>query len=177
MNRDSRIRESDAGNETIGETGFSPADISAGWVHNFTGELKQTVLVVEDDVFIQKAICEALESAGYNVLAAACAVGAKQVYKRYPESVDLLLTDVVLPGTNGRELAGDLVNLSPELRVLLMSGYIREPGSGCLADHHRYHGERYRGPYIEKPFSASMLLRKVSQILNDPLELREHALT
>ncbi len=145
------------------EGASSPDVIDHAWEFHFARPLRQTVLVVEDDGFIRKAICEALESAGYKVLTADCAFAATQIHDQYPESVDLLLTDVVLPGTNGRVLAHDLMDLSAGLRVLLISGYAHELKVAALAS------SRQRIRFMEKPFSITTLLRRVEQILNQPL--------
>ena len=113
----------------------------------------QTILVVEDEVFVREAASEVLRSAGYRVLAAKDAAEALQIFDEADPEVDLLLTDVILPGENGRCLAERLRRRSPLLPVLLATGYgeqmAREGGEPCLA----------------KPFSSQDLLGKVRELM------------
>lgn len=117
----------------------------------------ETILLVEDEAFVRKVTHEVLQSAGYGVVTAKNALEAIEQRERLPE-VDLLLTDVVLPGKNGRALASDLRSRQPSLPVLFVTGYplqlaeieAVEPAAACLP----------------KPFSAATLLRKVRQLLN-----------
>jgi len=115
------------------------------------------ILLVEDEAFVRKAAAEVLETAGYRVLVARNAVEAVEICHRSSGSVgpvDLLLTDVVLPGRNGRELAHELSVSWPGIRVLLISGYAglsSESSSGYQ--------------YLAKPFSTQILLSKVRQVL------------
>jgi two-component system NtrC family sensor kinase len=84
----------------------------------------ECVLVVEDDAEVRNYVAETLAALGYDVLQAADADQALQLLKHY-ESVKLLLTDVVMPGKNGRKLAEEARGLNPSLRVLYMTGYSR----------------------------------------------------
>jgi two-component system, cell cycle sensor histidine kinase and response regulator CckA len=113
-----------------------------------------TILVVEDEAFVRKITCEVLESAGYHVLQARNAAEARTVFRDHRKTVQLLLTDVILPGGNGRELAREFKTMNPALRVICVSGYpenvITQKGvakDGCF--------------YLQKPFSAESLLRKI----------------
>ncbi len=123
----------------------------------------ETILLVEDEAFVRKVTHQVLQSAGYGVLTAKNATEAIEQRERLPE-VDLLLTDVVLPGRNGRALASDLRSRQPNLSVLFVTGYplqlaeieAEEPAEACLP----------------KPFSAATLLRKVRQMLNGKAETR-----
>ena len=83
----------------------------------------ETILVVEDQDELRSLICEVLEDAGHTVLAAANGLEALARAESHGGAVDLLLTDVVMPGMNGRELAERLTALRPGLRVLFVSGY------------------------------------------------------
>jgi PAS domain S-box-containing protein len=85
-----------------------------------TGE---TILVVEDDAGVLHMMTRALEDAGYRVLPAGGAAEAIEVVGRTTEKISLLLTDIVMPGKNGRELAEQLEELSPGIPVLFTSGY------------------------------------------------------
>jgi CheY-like chemotaxis protein len=117
----------------------------------------ETILLVEDEAFVREVTHEVLKSAGYRVITAKNAKEALAERERMSQ-VDLLLTDVVLPGRSGRVLAGDLRSRQPNLAVLFVSGYAAQlveieaaqPAEACLP----------------KPFSAVVLLRKLRQILN-----------
>ena len=113
----------------------------------------QTILIVEDQSFVRNVTCEVLRAAGYRVLIAGQADEAAQIFEWNARDVDLLLTDVVLPGENGRALAERLKRANPKLKVLLISGYPAqmepEGVQRCLA----------------KPFSTEGLLRSVRQVL------------
>jgi DNA-binding NtrC family response regulator len=82
-----------------------------------------TILLVEDEAFLREVTCEILESAGYRVLKTRNATEAASAFHRYKTIVKLLLTDVVLPGQNGRDLAKVLRSVCPELRIIFISGY------------------------------------------------------
>jgi CheY-like chemotaxis protein len=79
-----------------------------------------TILRVEDESFLREVACEILESAGYRVLKAGTAAEAISAFDEYKTIVRLLLTDVVLPGQNGRDLATDLRYVRPKLRIILI---------------------------------------------------------
>src|ERR1700687_4092737 len=116
----------------------------------------ETILFVEDEAFVREATSQVLRSAGYCVLTAKNAVEAIHVYDQCSNEVDLLLTDVVLPGETGRVLAARLGENNPALNILLVSGYAETMGlqdggqEDCLA----------------KPFSSEVLLRRVRQQLD-----------
>jgi DNA-binding NtrC family response regulator len=82
-----------------------------------------TILLVEDEAFLRDATCDILESAGYRVLKTQNAAEAISAFSEYNAIVRLLLTDVVLPGQNGRDLANELRSVSPKLRIIFISGY------------------------------------------------------
>jgi CheY-like chemotaxis protein len=88
------------------------------------GRIGECVLVVEDDAQVRSYISETLAELGYEVLAAPDAEQALQLLKRH-DTVKLLLTDVVMPGMNGRKLAEQARSLHPSLKVLYMTGYSR----------------------------------------------------
>ena len=82
-----------------------------------------TILLVEDESFVREVTCEVLRSAGYRVLPARDAAEAMRFYELRRGNVDLLLSDVILPGETGPALAGTLRKKNPTLKVLLVSGY------------------------------------------------------
>jgi two-component system cell cycle sensor histidine kinase/response regulator CckA len=121
----------------------------------------ETILVVEDDPGVRELVRLMLENSGYRVVAAAGAAEAEELCAAGGAGIDLVLTDVVMPGVNGGALAERLVELCPSTRVLFMSGYSDE------AVHH--HGVlRPESAFVEKPFTAPTLTRKVRELLDRP---------
>lgn len=131
----------------------------SGWSRGMdleTSGAAETILFVEDEAFVREVTCEVLRSAGYRVLTAKNAVEAARIYDRRRGGVELLLTDVILPGENGRALAGRLRRESPELKVLLVTGYAAQMGLR----------EAEREECLAKPFSSQVLLQRVRQLLD-----------
>jgi len=119
----------------------------------------ETVLVVEDEPAVLTLSRRALEAQGYVVLAASDPVAALRVVERHGGTIHLLLTDVVMPGFSGRELADRLTAQRPGIRVLFMSGY---PGDAVVQ-----HGTLPSGSaFLQKPFSPDGLARKVRDVLD-----------
>ncbi len=119
----------------------------------------ERILVVEDEPAVLELVRRTLESYGYTVLHAGSPERALRAMQEGEANVDLLLTDVVMPGMNGRELATRLRALDPTLRVLFMSGY----SSDVAADR----GLLPAGvPLIAKPFSPAALAEHVRQVLD-----------
>jgi len=116
----------------------------------------ETILFVEDETFVREVTGEVLRSAGYRVLVAKDAATAARTYDVESANIDLLLTDVVLPGENGPALAARLRRASPQLKVLLITGYAEQMGLQQAGS----------GAWLAKPFSVGMLLRKVKQVLD-----------
>lgn len=81
-----------------------------------------TILLVEDEGFVREVACKVLESAGYRVLSTRNAAEAKRKFRGCVEGIELLLTDVVLPGRDGLTLANDLQAICPTLKTIFMSG-------------------------------------------------------
>jgi CheY-like chemotaxis protein len=119
---------------------------------------KETILLVEDAALVRKATAEALQSAGYNVLLAEDANQALEIYRASASSVDLLLTDVVMAGIGGRELAQTLFFLCPHVRIMLMSGYAEQIALCSFSP--------FRAEYLAKPFSVFILLQRVRRALD-----------
>jgi CheY-like chemotaxis protein len=113
-----------------------------------------TVLVVEDEEVVRRLVRQVLEQAGYAVVEAAD--GARAVELAESRQVDLLLTDLTMPGLTGREVAERLRGTHPELKVIYMSGY---------AD-----GEALEQgvEVLEKPFTFDVLTEKVGRVLETP---------
>ena len=116
------------------------------------------MLLVEDDNAVREFTAEALRGAGWTVLLASGPADALAIAAREKLRIDLLLTDVVMPGMSGGTLADKLTALRPDLRVLFVSGYSEEDvmGRGGLAPGRAV---------LEKPFTPSELRRRVRQLL------------
>jgi DNA-binding response OmpR family regulator len=115
-----------------------------------------TILLVEDEAFVREVTGEVLRSAGYRVLTARNAEEAVKAHERQAGEVDLLLTDVVLPGEDGFRLARRLTEVSPELRVLFVTGYGARMGWGGADE----------PEWLAKPFSSEVLIGRVRQRLD-----------
>jgi len=122
---------------------------------------KETVLVVEDMAQVRHLAVIALKTYGYHVIQAEDAEEALAICERESGPIHLVLSDVVMPGLNGPELAKRLERLRPEIKVLLMSGYT----DNAIA-HNGAPGGRV--DFIQKPFSPEGLARKVRAVLGPP---------
>ena len=120
----------------------------------------ETVLIVEDEDMLRSLCVRILERLGYRVLQARNGDEAIAEARGYGDRIDLLLTDVVMPGMNGSELATQLVLHHPEMKVLFTSGYTENVIShhGVLAD---------GVSFIGKPYTPSALARKVREIIEE----------
>jgi two-component system, cell cycle sensor histidine kinase and response regulator CckA len=122
----------------------------------------ETVLLVEDEEIVRKLVREMLETSGYAVLPAADGSEAIRLSDQHAGTIDLLMTDVVMPGLSGQELARRLVGERPDLRVLFTSGYAED----AIANH----GVLSPGTaFLEKPFTAAELGRKLRELLDPKL--------
>ncbi len=119
----------------------------------------ETILVVEDDPGVRDFVRHQLAQTGYQVLEARNGVEACLTATQQNLHVDLLLTDVVMPGMNGRELAQHLAVIKPNLRVLFMSGYLDDICVNRGMDPHRT-------TFLQKPFTPDILLRTVRALLD-----------
>ena len=146
---------------------FFPRFIGAGDVESaphdapLADEATETILIVEDEAMLRTIIQETLSEHGYTVLAASSPVEALAISADYAETIDLLLTDVIMPKMNGRALAERLREGRPNLRVVFMSGYtdnaivhqgVLDPGV----------------LFIEKPASPDALLQLLRNALTNP---------
>ncbi len=129
-----------------------------------TGPQRKTILLVEPEAFVRKATVEVLQSAGYGVAVARSAIEALAAGARYSQVDLLLLSDVKMSGIDGRKLAEEFKILRPQAQVLVMSDSEDELAPGQLSPYCR--------TYLGKPFSAPVLLRKVSEALDGTLPLR-----
>jgi CheY-like chemotaxis protein len=116
-------------------------------------------LFVEDEWFLREMAVGVLDSAGYRVLKARDAAEAMNLFRRYRKIVDMLLTDVVLPGRDGGVLANEMRADKTALKVVFISGYAENvvARQSCSGD---------KTLYLPKPFSAESLLEKIDQVLS-----------
>jgi two-component system cell cycle sensor histidine kinase/response regulator CckA len=117
---------------------------------------KETILFVEDEAFVRNVTSEVLCSAGYTVLSCGNAAEALAAYNQHSSEVDLLLTDVILPGETGRTLAHKLRLQNPVLSVLFVTGYAEQLEALKTES----------VEYLAKPFSTGVLLRKIKEMLD-----------
>jgi DNA-binding NtrC family response regulator len=118
------------------------------------------VLLAEDQDSIRGVLCELLESKGYKVLPSQNGREALDIAEHYPGSIDVLVTDVIMPQIRGLELAKRATELHPDLCVILMSGYSED----ALMEN-RLLSERSM-TLIQKPFDPEELAHKIRESLN-----------
>jgi PAS domain S-box-containing protein len=141
------------------EEALEPQRASAGPREQPKGA--ETVLVAEDDETLRRLIYEILQSSGYAVLEAGRGEEALRLAGEHAGPIHLLITDMVMPGMGGREVAGRLAALRPGTRVLFVSGY--------TDDAIVRHGVLESGlAFLQKPFVPEALLRKVREVLDGP---------
>jgi len=136
------------------------SDISPSSDFSPIGGRGETLLVVEDEAALREVAGRILSGAGYHVLAAECGATALELAARHEGVIDLLVSDVVMPGMLGKELADRLTGVRPDTRVLYMSGYAQPV----------LHSQGTLDPgvsLLEKPFTAGDLLAAVRRRLDD----------
>ena len=118
-----------------------------------------TILLTEDDTTTRIVVAEILKDNGYHVVTAREGIEALKIIADKSQELDLLLTDVVMPGLNGIDVMLRAAMLRPELKVLLMSGHAKDTLAGkigmtgtCL-------------PFLEKPFTHKLLVEEVGRVL------------
>jgi two-component system cell cycle sensor histidine kinase/response regulator CckA len=119
----------------------------------------ETILLVEDESALRELACSSLRTGGYNVLAAGSAETALATAQRHDGRIHLLLTDVILPGLSGRDLANSLGLSLPNLKVIYMSGYTDD----LLGEHGMLDPSII---LLEKPFSNKTLLKTIREALD-----------
>jgi CheY-like chemotaxis protein len=116
----------------------------------------ETVLLAEDEDAVRRLTKRILGQAGYTVLEAPTGAEALRIAEQHGGAIQLVLTDLVMPGMSGRDLARSLLALRPGLRVVFMSGYFQESIGGEHARH-----------FVPKPFTQEDLLRRVREALDE----------
>jgi CheY-like chemotaxis protein len=120
----------------------------------------ETVLVVEDEPAVRNLVDAVLRRKGYSVLVAEHGAEALDIVGRHPGDIHVLLTDVVMPGMNGRDLADLVRKRRPSIKVILMSGY--------TADVPTEFGTEGGPVFLPKPFTEQTLTAKLREALDTP---------
>jgi two-component system, cell cycle sensor histidine kinase and response regulator CckA len=115
--------------------------------------------LVEDEYALRRAVAEFLSLRGYTVLEARDGLDALSITKNHGSTIDLAVTDVVMPRMSGGELASELLRLRPETRVLFLSGYAGQ----TILDHKVGNLEHN---FLQKPFTLKQLAGKVRTVLD-----------
>src|SRR5258708_23601503 len=119
----------------------------------------ETILLVEDEEEVRHLIVDVLEMQGYIVLSHSRVTDAIAAWEKHGETIQLLLTDVIMPQMSGPELAQHLRNLNPQLKVLFISGYANQDDViRCILEQ--------GAAYIQKPFTPSSLAKKIREVLD-----------
>ena len=121
---------------------------------------RETILLVEDDDMFRGLLRQVLEGQGYKVLAAENPAAALKLAETHGDGIQLLLSDMVMPGGNGADLAQQLGSLHPGMKVALMSGYTDDALASRKAD------TTIADAFLEKPFATQDLLRLIRELLS-----------
>ena len=121
---------------------------------------RETILMVEDEELLRSVVRESLEEQGYQILEAQTPAAALAITEGFNDRIHLLLTDVIMPGMTGTELATKIVAARPDIRVIFMSGYTRN----AVTNHTALPVE---ARYLEKPIMTTALLRTIRAALDD----------
>ena len=121
--------------------------------------LKETILLVDDEQSVRAIVLKILRRAHYNVLEAENGETALRIAEAHPGKIDLVITDMYMPGLRGREVVERLAPLRPGLRALFISGY---------ADQDARTGVPNGANFLNKPFSGQELASAVVKVLNGP---------
>ena len=137
-----------------------PVRGSRGAPLDANGTSDETILVAEDEPAVRALTCRILRKRGYHVLEAKDGTEAVEVASNYQGTINLLVTDVIMPNVGGRELSERLARLRPQVKVLFMSGYTDDQllQRGVL--------QSGSGNFLEKPFTPDALARKVREVLD-----------
>jgi len=128
------------------------------WLRIKRGNRKKTILVVDDEGFLVDILFEVLDSQGYSVLTATSGEEALKIAKK-AETIDLVLTDLMMKPMNGIVLAEQLKQTNPQIKVLFMSGYTEDYIRENLGIHNV--------PFLVKPILADHLLEKIPELLGN----------
>jgi len=118
-----------------------------------------TIMVVDDEEHIREVACLMLEDAGFDTIAASNGEEAVALYRQHPEKVDAVLLDMTMPKMDGKVCFSELLNINPEVKVILSSGYSAQEIDKQFADHPP-------AGFIQKPYTPESLQQHVKQILS-----------
>lgn len=127
----------------------------SGSERRMEGDLAGTILYVEDEAFVREVVAEVLRAAGYRVLVTKNAAEAADTFQGWGSEIDLLLTDVILPGETGQMLAVRLKRRNARLKVLYVTGYAEQMAMP----------PRVNEECLAKPFSTEALLERVKRMI------------
>jgi CheY-like chemotaxis protein len=119
---------------------------------------RRVVLVVDDEQGLRDLVCRTLRAEGYQTLEATHGGEALEIVESGPDTIDLVVTDVVMPGMDGRELGRRLARSRPTLPILYMSAYE-------VNDIFQRGSPRGSAPFLQKPFPRDGLINSVEQLL------------
>src|SRR5205807_1602454 len=125
-------------------------------------DMREVILVVDDEPFVLNIVCYVLDNAGFTVLRASSAAEAMAVGSRHPEPIRLVLSDVVMPGLSGPSLAEGFTQIHPEAEFMFMAGLPDRPE---VCDRILSCGRAF----LPKPFVPRTLLDKVNEVLGREL--------
>jgi len=141
----------------LAEEQMEPATAGKAAEGNLSGA--ETILLVEDETRVRKLIADVLSARGYRVLEATRGVEALRLGRLHKSKIDLVVTDVVMPGMSGPDLVKQLTVSQPKMRILYISGYTEEAMV--------HHGIEASGvAFLQKPFMPDALARKVREVLD-----------
>lgn len=129
-------------------------------IENYRGN-QEVVLIVEDNIDVLQTLDELLQSANYHVLKAASGEVALEIFRKHPDAVDIVISDILLPGINGKEMVNQMLSRYPELKVIFMSGY--SPNRFNLSATDLEHAV-----FIQKPIQSQTLLNTIRRMLDQP---------
>ena len=118
-----------------------------------------TVLIVDDDPIVLDLLKEQISLYGYQPILASSGEDALQIANQ-KDKIDLLLTDIIMPGINGIDLAKQFITLYPETKVLFMSGFMCPSIAHFIPDDER--------TFLQKPFPTNTLIAKMRSVLSGP---------
>jgi two-component system cell cycle sensor histidine kinase/response regulator CckA len=121
-------------------------------------DARERILLVDDEPQVRESVKRLLVGQGYTVVEASNANDAIRIYDAAESEIDLVLTDVTMPGMSGYDLAEHLRTRAPDLPIVFMSGYAENPlGSGAVGGS--------RTGYIQKPFQVEILVERLREVL------------
>ena len=121
-----------------------------------------TILIVEDEPILRDLMRRILEKRDYRVLVAENGAGTVEIARTHAEGIDLLITDVVMPGVDGFDVADQLTDIHPTLRVLFLTGYSAD------SEYVNDRLESDQSAVLRKPFAQAALLDRIEDLFHTP---------